>query len=94
VRWDHRNDARQRCSFPKGIQSRAKLYSAGRSGVNARQAGILGLRLRLRARAGDYVAVMDESRIGKSALLNLIAGSDRADKEGGQQKESRMACFR
>src|SRR5208282_4349814 len=29
--------------------------------------------------AGDYVAVMGESGIGKSTLLNLIAGLDRAD---------------
>lgn len=28
---------------------------------------------------GDYVAVMGESGIGKSTLLNLIAGLDRAD---------------
>ena len=29
--------------------------------------------------AGDYVAVMGESGIGKSTLLNLIAGLDSAD---------------
>jgi ABC-type dipeptide/oligopeptide/nickel transport system ATPase subunit len=29
--------------------------------------------------AGDYVAVMGESGIGKSTLLNLIAGLDRPD---------------
>ena len=29
--------------------------------------------------AGDYVAVMGESGVGKSTLLNLIAGLDRAD---------------
>ena len=29
---------------------------------------------------GDYVAVMGESGIGKSTLLNLIAGLDRADR--------------
>ncbi len=28
---------------------------------------------------GDYVAVMGESGVGKSTLLNLIAGLDRAD---------------
>jgi putative ABC transport system ATP-binding protein len=34
--------------------------------------------------AGDYVAVMGESGIGKSTLLNLIAGLDNAD-EGSIQ---------
>ncbi|TMG69308.1 MAG: ATP-binding cassette domain-containing protein, partial [Betaproteobacteria bacterium] len=29
--------------------------------------------------AGDYVAVMGESGIGKSTLLNLVAGLDRPD---------------
>jgi putative ABC transport system ATP-binding protein len=29
--------------------------------------------------AGDYVAVMGESGVGKSTLLNMIAGLDRAD---------------
>ena len=29
--------------------------------------------------AGDYVAVMGESGIGKSTLLNLIAGLERPD---------------
>src|SRR5438876_10392892 len=33
----------------------------------------------LELEAGDYVAVMGESGIGKSTLLNLIAGLDRAD---------------
>src|SRR5512134_433897 len=30
-------------------------------------------------RSGDYVAVMGESGVGKSTLLNLIAGLDRPD---------------
>jgi putative ABC transport system ATP-binding protein len=33
----------------------------------------------LELNAGDYVAVMGESGVGKSSLLNLIAGLDRAD---------------
>lgn len=35
--------------------------------------------LNLDIAAGDYVAVMGESGIGKSTLLNLIAGLDRPD---------------
>jgi putative ABC transport system ATP-binding protein len=38
----------------------------------------------LELEAGDYVAVMGESGIGKSTLLNLIAGLDSAD-EGSIQ---------
>jgi putative ABC transport system ATP-binding protein len=38
---------------------------------------LLGIDLELRP--GDYVAVMGESGIGKSTLLNLIAGLDRPD---------------
>src|ERR1700676_5572563 len=34
--------------------------------------------------AGDYVAIMGESGVGKSTLLNLIAGLDSAD-EGSIQ---------
>ena len=30
-------------------------------------------------RAGDYIAVMGESGVGKSTLLNLVAGLDQAD---------------
>jgi putative ABC transport system ATP-binding protein len=33
----------------------------------------------LQLRAGEYVAIMGESGVGKSSLLNLIAGLDRPD---------------
>jgi putative ABC transport system ATP-binding protein len=33
----------------------------------------------LTVRAGEYLAVMGESGVGKSTLLNLLAGLDRAD---------------
>jgi putative ABC transport system ATP-binding protein len=36
-------------------------------------------RLELELRQGDYLAVMGESGVGKSTLLNLLAGLDRPD---------------
>ncbi len=36
--------------------------------------------LSLRLRAGEYVAIVGESGVGKSTLLNLIAGLDRPDR--------------
>ncbi|MFM8464672.1 MAG: ATP-binding cassette domain-containing protein, partial [Burkholderiaceae bacterium] len=38
----------------------------------------------LQLQSGEYVAIMGESGIGKSTLLNLIAGLDQAD--GGELK--------
>jgi putative ABC transport system ATP-binding protein len=35
--------------------------------------------LNLELRAGEYLAVMGESGVGKSTLLNLLSGLDRAD---------------
>ena len=40
---------------------------------------------------GDYVAVMGESGIGKSTLLNLIAGLDRADRRLHRARRSRIS---
>ena len=54
------------------IRQLAKTYAG------ARQRTVLtGIDLELAA--GDYVAVMGESGIGKSTLLNLVAGLDRPD---------------
>ncbi len=36
-------------------------------------------RIDLKLRQGEYVAIMGESGVGKSTLLNLLAGLDRAD---------------
>ena len=54
------------------IRQLAKAY------VGPRQRTVLaGVDLELVA--GDYVAIMGESGVGKSTLLNLVAGLDRAD---------------
>ncbi|MGE5493443.1 MAG: ABC transporter ATP-binding protein [Actinomycetota bacterium] len=42
------------------------------------QRAVLG-KIDLELQAGDYVAIMGESGVGKSTLLNLIAGLDRPD---------------
>lgn len=46
--------------------------------------------------AGEIVAIMGESGVGKSTFLNLVAGLDRADRggifivPGGRSSESRV----
>jgi putative ABC transport system ATP-binding protein len=54
------------------IRNLSKSYAGPRSRT------VLG-NVNLDLAAGEYVAVMGESGIGKSTLLNLIAGLDRAD---------------
>jgi len=54
------------------IRQVAKTYAGPR-----RRTVLTGVDLELAA--GDYVAVMGESGVGKSTLLNLIAGLDRPD---------------
>ena len=54
------------------IRQLAKTYAGPR-----RRTVLAGIDLDLGP--GDYVAVMGESGVGKSTLLNLIAGLDRAD---------------
>ena len=51
----------------------AKSFATG----DARRRVFAGVNLDLRAT--DYVAVMGESGVGKSTLLNLVAGLDEAD---------------
>lgn len=53
------------------VQGLTRRYSADREPVLA------GIDLSLRA--GEYVAIMGESGVGKSTLLNLLAGLDRPD---------------
>src|ERR1700761_9479558 len=48
----------------------SKTYGAGR---------VVLAQLDFTLRAGEFVAVMGDSGVGKSTLLNLIAGLDRAD---------------
>jgi putative ABC transport system ATP-binding protein len=54
------------------IRSLSKSYDHARKRLVLRD-------IDLELKAGDYVAVMGESGIGKSTLLNLIAGLDRPD---------------
>ncbi len=50
-----------------------------RSGETVRRAGRVLRDLSFDLARGEYVAIMGESGIGKSTLLNLIAGLDRPD---------------
>ena len=54
------------------VRALAKSYAGPR-----RRVVLTGIDLELRP--GDYVAVMGESGVGKSTLLNLVAGLDRPD---------------
>jgi putative ABC transport system ATP-binding protein len=53
------------------VEGLTRRYSADRAPV------LSGIDLSLRR--GEYVAIMGESGVGKSTLLNLLAGLDRAD---------------
>ena len=54
------------------------IRNLGKSYAGARGRRVLA-DVSLELAAGDYVAIMGESGIGKSTLLNLIAGLDRPD---------------
>jgi putative ABC transport system ATP-binding protein len=54
------------------VRSLAKRYAVPRERIVLAQ-------VNLEVRSGDYVAIMGESGVGKSTLLNLIAGLDRPD---------------
>jgi putative ABC transport system ATP-binding protein len=43
--------------------------------------------------AGDYVAIMGESGVGKSTLLNLVAGLDRADEGSIRIGDAELAAL-
>ncbi len=63
------------------VRALAKRYAAPRE-------RIVLAHVDLDVRAGDYIAIMGESGVGKSTLLNLIAGLDRPD-EGSIRLERR-----
>ena len=55
-----------------------RIHSLSKSFEGARRRVVLS-NIDLELEAGEYVAVMGESGVGKSTLLNLIAGLDRPD---------------
>jgi len=65
-------------AFPSAAPSALRIRSLAKSFEGPRRRVVLA-DLDLDLPAGEYVAVMGESGIGKSTLLNLIAGLERPD---------------
>ena len=67
-----RMPAKNTSAKPPSLECRSlsKRYRANRTVID---------RLDLKLAAGEFIAIMGDSGVGKSTLLNLIAGLDRAD---------------